>query len=500
MSRARLIALMLFWALAAPSCLGPFVADGSTSAGSGEAGTGGGGQGGFGGSSGSSGQGGFGGEAPVTDLYVDPSPGADEQEGTKEAPLQTLQKALSLAASGVVIHLAGGTYDAASGEVFPLVLPDGVRLRGPTTGDAVALLRGTETETGLLFAGKAWVTSKIRLEAFDVAIAMNDNHVSLDDVSLRGNHLGLWVAGASDLHAQDVTIEGGTAGFVALGTSQLTMTGGHLRDIGADCTGESAVGYVQEEAHVGLYTLNVSDSFGELRVSDMSLVYLQHTLFANVGAGACGTGTGASIVMTGASGLVAQDVWMQGGPSFAILAGGAPSIFLYDSRIFAEDGGEGIRVSGGSLFLGWSEVSGGPSGFSQAIGVQDGASLELAFTYVHDALIGVWASNASLTVHDSVIAYNTFGLRIADSPWKVLDLGTPSAPGNNLWDSNTDTAVEATSDVVGEMVINAAGNTWRPGVQGASPLGEMGWGSVMGPQIAPPPRNYALGAGVKLTF
>ncbi|MBD2121616.1 S-layer homology domain-containing protein [Trichocoleus sp. FACHB-262] len=63
-------------------------------------------------------------------LYVNPTAGNDAANGSQATPFKTLKRALQQARGGTTIQLAAGTYNAASGEVFPLVIPAGVALVG----------------------------------------------------------------------------------------------------------------------------------------------------------------------------------------------------------------------------------------------------------------------------------------------------------------------------------------------------------------------------------
>jgi hypothetical protein len=66
---------------------------------------------------------------PLTDIYVDVNAGTAQGTGAPDAPLRTITQGLAIATRGATIHAAGGTYDAAAGEIFPLVLR-GVSLVG----------------------------------------------------------------------------------------------------------------------------------------------------------------------------------------------------------------------------------------------------------------------------------------------------------------------------------------------------------------------------------
>ncbi|MEQ9553806.1 MAG: S-layer homology domain-containing protein [Coleofasciculus sp. G3-WIS-01] len=63
-------------------------------------------------------------------LYVNPATGNDGAAGDQSAPWKTLSKALQQAQADTTIQLAAGTYNATSGEIFPLQVPSGVKLVG----------------------------------------------------------------------------------------------------------------------------------------------------------------------------------------------------------------------------------------------------------------------------------------------------------------------------------------------------------------------------------
>ena len=63
-------------------------------------------------------------------FYVNPGTGSDSADGSQSAPFKTIKKALEKSQSGTTIQLAAGTYNAASGEAFPLEVPDGVKVLG----------------------------------------------------------------------------------------------------------------------------------------------------------------------------------------------------------------------------------------------------------------------------------------------------------------------------------------------------------------------------------
>ncbi|GAA6618964.1 DUF1565 domain-containing protein [Scytonema sp. NUACC26] len=77
----------------------------------------------------------------IAPLYVDPVMGNDANSGTRSNPYRTLTRALKATPSAKMIQLAPGTYSSASGEVFPLVIPDGVIVLGneATKGKGISI-------------------------------------------------------------------------------------------------------------------------------------------------------------------------------------------------------------------------------------------------------------------------------------------------------------------------------------------------------------------------
>lgn len=81
----------------------------------------------------------------ATLLYVNPASGTDAPgAGSEGSPYRTIAYALRQATPGTYVQLARGSYTQASGEVFPLVIPPGVTLRGEEAekGQTVAIIGG----------------------------------------------------------------------------------------------------------------------------------------------------------------------------------------------------------------------------------------------------------------------------------------------------------------------------------------------------------------------
>ncbi len=81
--------------------------------------------------------------------WVSSSNGSDSSPGSSTEPFRTITHALSVVSVGEIINVAPGVYDVKNGEIFPLVVPVNVTLRGdtanagmPTAGQAT-LVQGS---------------------------------------------------------------------------------------------------------------------------------------------------------------------------------------------------------------------------------------------------------------------------------------------------------------------------------------------------------------------
>jgi hypothetical protein len=82
----------------------------------------------------------------------------------------------------------------------------------------------------------------------------------------------------------------------------------------------------------------------------------------------------------------------------------------------------------------------------------------------------------------------------------IADLGTSDNPGNNVF-QNTGVGVMVESSIgVGGIAVQAVGNTWNAGVQGADTNGKYTTvDTISGPVTAPPNGNYSVNDGCRLS-
>src|SRR5690606_33971030 len=175
------------------------------------------------------------GPAAMVDFYVDPASGSDANPGTAAEPYRTLTHALSVAAAGHTIHLAEGTYDSVSGEMWPnhAGLPPAADANVPSdvtiTGDGnlVRLVGpvGFDTETALVFDGTAEV-SGVNIVGFEVGVlAAAGAAVVLNDVRVSGSgEIGLVARGDAELIVRTGSVSQNAAiGLAAIENAVVTI-------------------------------------------------------------------------------------------------------------------------------------------------------------------------------------------------------------------------------------------------------------------------------------
>lgn len=93
--------------------------------------------------------------SPLTaqDHWVDASSGDDLGPGTAASPLRTITAAVARAAAHSVVHILPGTYDSASGEVFPIQILQPLVLRGHVVSGARPVIDAGAATTELISVG-----------------------------------------------------------------------------------------------------------------------------------------------------------------------------------------------------------------------------------------------------------------------------------------------------------------------------------------------------------
>ena len=122
-------------------------------------------------------------------IYVDPQQGDDSQVGKKLSPLKTITQALKIADAGTTIKLASGTYSEETGETFPLIIQDGISLKGDPRGQGYrTIIQGSGYFVSPTGAGQNVAIAAVKDAGGITGIRVSNNHS-------RGH--GLWIESAS---------------------------------------------------------------------------------------------------------------------------------------------------------------------------------------------------------------------------------------------------------------------------------------------------------------
>ncbi|PSN75800.1 hypothetical protein C8B47_30665, partial [filamentous cyanobacterium CCP4] len=136
-------------------------------------------------------------------LDVDPSRGVDEPSGRPHLPHKTLTVALGAAQGNTLIKLAPGTYSAATGERFPITVPDGVMIAGQesTQGQGIVIAGGGAgpggTSVGLVIQGQSQLRGVTVQNPQGIGILINSGAPLVRACRLSQCRVGLQVAGAA---------------------------------------------------------------------------------------------------------------------------------------------------------------------------------------------------------------------------------------------------------------------------------------------------------------
>ncbi len=151
-------------------------------------------------------------------IYVNPATGTDSPNaGTSEvAPLRTITSALLMATAGTVVQLAPGSYTANTGEVFPLVVPAGVTLKGneATKGN------GININGGASFVSRLEATQSVTILASTDSVI---NGLTITNPIIRGT--GLWLESSNATVTNNTFVNSKREGIFITGTSAAIIDG-----------------------------------------------------------------------------------------------------------------------------------------------------------------------------------------------------------------------------------------------------------------------------------
>jgi parallel beta-helix repeat protein len=158
-------------------------------------------------------------------LYVNPATGNDSAAGDQSAPFKTLSKALQQAQADTTIQLAAGTYNATSGEIFPLQVPSGVKLVGNegNKGDGIVIEGNGE------YISPTLAQQNITLLLEDTTEVRG---VTVTNKATRGT--GIWIESTDPTIANCTFTECNREGVLATGTAKPNVVDNDFIDNGGN--------------------------------------------------------------------------------------------------------------------------------------------------------------------------------------------------------------------------------------------------------------------------
>lgn len=437
--------------------------------------------------------------------YVSPS-GLDTNPGTRQQPFKTLAHALNQSRAGMSVMLLSGLFDKANEGCSSclsarVTLPSGVELRGaqPRTATlqqiTVEQLSGTST------------VADIALDASTLSATMaNLGEIMFVEGVTFSNDANLSSGGQAAIIMRQGSLSGPyttrARNFAfAQGESTIVVQGGEL-DAGnliSPAFGTALFRIVQQ-ARLGMQGVTIRNARGSAIMASGTgpsrsvQVALQDSRLERVGsAGNCGGG--GAIVLVGTTQLLLNNTTVTGGGGAAIclrvtanatvalqngaalsgngagiateLAATAQLLLGVDHASIDDNTGPGIDLFGpGRLVFGQASVS------RNGVGVQlHPGNADRVFVHARGS---------------SFLANGSFGLAVLASsahPNLAFNLGTAAEQGGNRFVGNTTAGIRL--EVQDIVAVDASGNAWNPGVQGADANGLYTSGTVItGPAVS----------------
>lgn len=147
----------------------------------------------------------------VVTLYINPLTGNDTNTGSRLSPFKSLTRALKVTKTSTIIHLELGTYSAASGEVFPLIIPGGATVVGNEANKGAGIVISGSGE----YQSPSFGIQNITLLLLDNASLLG---VSVTNPSTKGT--GIWIESAAPTLTNNTLIDCGREGVFTTGIAK----------------------------------------------------------------------------------------------------------------------------------------------------------------------------------------------------------------------------------------------------------------------------------------
>jgi parallel beta-helix repeat protein len=203
-------------------------------------------------------------------IYVNLATGTDNDSAgsTEQTPLRTITAALQRAQPDTVVQLANGSYTASTGEVFPIVVPRGVTLRGnpATQGQTVAIIGGAN------YVSNTEANQNVALLAEQDSVVTG---LTITNPNTRGT--GLWIQSTNPRVANNTFSKNKREGIYVTGNANPKIEGNTF--INNDGQGISVVRTSQGEIRDNLFQ---NTGFGIALTDQTSPLIVKNRILQNV--------------------------------------------------------------------------------------------------------------------------------------------------------------------------------------------------------------------------
>ena len=139
----------------------------------------------------------------VITLYINPITGNDNNTGSRLSPFKSLTRALKVTKIPAIIHLESGTYSAATGEVFPLIIPEG----------AIVVGKEASKGAGIVISGSGEYQSRsFGIQNITLLLLDNTNLLGVTVTNPSSKGTGIWIESAAPTLANNTLRDCGREG------------------------------------------------------------------------------------------------------------------------------------------------------------------------------------------------------------------------------------------------------------------------------------------------
>lgn len=134
----------------------------------------------------------------ATTVYVNPVTGSDTNSGSRLSPFKSLTRALNDLRSPAIVQLADGLYHAANGEVFPVIIPNGVWVVGN---------EATKGQNILIEGSGDYQTKNFGLQNITLILASDAQLMGVTVTNPINKGTGVWIDSTSPTIANNTFIK-----------------------------------------------------------------------------------------------------------------------------------------------------------------------------------------------------------------------------------------------------------------------------------------------------